>query len=99
MLKNVTASAKSPIRGRVAFHKRAPLQRTDRAYPTRLSQPMCGKNERPSMYRKPKFRRWLGALVVAASVLQAVTVVAAPVRAKWHHIRPWHGYGFLPGYR
>jgi hypothetical protein len=51
------------------------------------------------MYRKPKFRRWLGALVVAASVLQAVTVVAAPVRAKWHHIRPWHGYGFLPGYR
>ena len=56
-------------------------------------------NERPSMSRRftmPKSMFWksLGALVITASVL-----AAAPAAAKRHHVRSWHGYGFLPGYR
>jgi hypothetical protein len=45
------------------------------------------------------FGKFLGAFVVAAFALQAPPMIAAPVPAKRHHVRPWHGYGFLPGYR
>jgi hypothetical protein len=47
-----------------------------------------------SMFWRSLLWKSLGALVVTASVL-----VAAPAAAKRHHVRPWHGYGFLPGYR
>jgi hypothetical protein len=45
------------------------------------------------------FWKCLTALVLTASVLQASPTTAAPAPAKRHHVRPWHGYGFLPGYR
>ena len=50
------------------------------------------------MFRNSTAWKLLGAFVVVVSVLQATAVEAAP-RAKRHHVRPWHGYGFLPGYR
>jgi hypothetical protein len=52
------------------------------------------ENERSSMFRK-----FLSVLVLTATVLQASSTMAAPALAKRHRIRPWHGYGFLPGYR
>jgi hypothetical protein len=51
------------------------------------------------MHRNSTFWRGVVALVATASVLHAASVAAAPARAKRHHVRPWHGYGFLPGYR
>ena len=45
-----------------------------------------------------------GLIVVAACILMASAVAAAPeqttpVPKKRHVTRHWHGYGFLPGYR
>jgi len=38
-------------------------------------------------------------VLIAALVLLPTIALAAPVHAKRHSVRPWHGYGFLPGYR
>jgi hypothetical protein len=79
-------------------HKRASNDQTFRADPDHRRQG-AARNERPSMSRrftvsKSMFWKSLGALVITSSVL-----AAAPAAAKRHHVRPWHGYGFLPGYR
>ena len=44
--------------------------------------------------------RNLSFVVTAAAALSlTATASAAPVHAKRHASRHWHGYGFLPGYR
>src|SRR6516165_8748006 len=52
-----------------------------------------------SLFSKSIFRNSLVGFAITALVLQAASTAAAPAHAKRHHIRPWHGYGFLPGYR
>src|ERR1700694_5883520 len=44
-------------------------------------------------------RKLLVFLAVAAVLWLPASASAAPLHAKRHVVRPWHGYGFLPGYR
>ena len=44
-------------------------------------------------------RNLLAPIAFVALVFSAATTFAAPVHAKRHVVRQWHGYGFLPGYR
>ncbi len=44
-------------------------------------------------------RNLFAPIATAALLLSATASLAAPVHAKGHVARHWHGYGFLPGYR
>jgi hypothetical protein len=44
-------------------------------------------------------RTFSGVIAIVASCLLPTITSAAAVHGKRHLSRPWHGYGFLPGYR
>jgi hypothetical protein len=44
-------------------------------------------------------RNIFGLFAISAFLVTATATIAAPVQAKRHAVRRWHGYGFLPGYR
>jgi hypothetical protein len=47
----------------------------------------------------PMLRTFSGVVAIAACLLVATTAADAAVQGKRQVNRPWHGYGFLPGYR
>src|SRR5260370_34078397 len=58
-----------------------------------------GRTYRMPGMGRPSMLRNISGLIAIAALVSATATFAAPVQAKRHVVRRWHGYGFLPGYR